>query len=230
MDNRINEYSFKSSVRNIIYHHPQFIDCTAAVNHDDVIAVLWTWMYHCYGNKILTPAADIVSLKELLRQKLSRPSIDELATAEGYHVCRIKLPNTTWYIKDMNHGYTISLRNDANIQTSEFSYKTPEENAEYMLSFDSYIPSVHEWIDNFQEEKAKDHMICQMITVSAKGIIDQVKEEEHLDIPTVTHIHGTLKRKVYVEFEGIDKELSCPLDYLRIRLIRQFKKNSTRKR
>ena len=230
MDNRINEYSLKSSVRNIIYHHHQFIDCTASVNHNDVIAVLWTWMYHCYGKKILTPAADIVSLKELLRQKLSRPSIDELTTAEGYHICRIKLPNTTWYIKDMNHGYTISLRNDANTQTSEFSYRKPEENVEYMLSFDSYIPRVHEWIDSFQEEKAKDHMICQMITVSAKGIIDQVKEEEHLDIPAVTHIHGTLKRKVYVEFEGIDKELSCPLDYLRIRLIRQFGKNITRKR
>ncbi len=96
----------------------------------------------------------------------------------------------------MNHGYTISLRNDANTQTSEFSYRKPEENVEYMLSFDSYIPRVHEWIDSFQEEKAKDHMICQMITVSAKGIIDQAKEEEHLDIPTVTHIHGTLKRKI----------------------------------
>ena len=230
MDNCINEYTLKSSVCNILHHHPEFINCTASVNHDDVIAVLWTWVHHYYGKRILTPAADIVSLKELMRQKLSRPSMNDLVTAEGYHVCRIKLPNTTWYIKDMNHGYTISLRNDANTQTSEFSYRKPEENVEYMLSFDSYIPRVHEWIDSFQEEKAKDHMICQMITVSAKGIIDQVKEEEHLDIPAVTHIHGTLKRKVYVEFEGIDKELSCPLDYLRIRLIRQFGKNITRKR
>ena len=104
MDNCINEYKLKSSVCNILHHHPEFINCTASVNHDDVIAVLWTWVHHYYGKRILTPAADIASLKELMRQKLSRPSMNDLVTAEGYHVCRIKLPNTTWYIKDMNHG------------------------------------------------------------------------------------------------------------------------------
>ena len=77
-------------------------------------------------------------------------------------------------------------------------------------------------IDQVQEEKTKENLIRNMIAASATGIIEQVREEEHLDIPRIVDVKGTLKRKVYVKFEGIDKELSCPLDYLRVRLIRRF--------
>ena len=230
MENIINEYSLKSSVRNILYHHPQFIDCSASVSHEDVIAVLWTWSYHYYRKGTLTPVTDIIRLIERLRQKFPKLCIEDLGNVDGFDVRRIKLPNTTWYLKDMNHGYIISLRSDNKNISSEFSFRTPEENVEYMLTFDSYIPKVHDWIDSFQKEKTKEHMICNMIAVSARGIIEQVKEEESLDIPPVTHVHGTLTRKVYVEFEGMDKDLSCPLDYLRIRLIRRFRKNINRKR
>lgn len=153
-----------------------------------------------------------------MRQKFPKLCIEDLGNVDGFDVRRIKLPNTTWYVKDMK-----------NI-SSEFSFRTPEENVEYMLTFDSYIPKVHDWIDSIQEEKTKEHMICNMIAVSARGIIEQVKEEESLDIPPVTHIHGTLNRMVYIEFEGMDKDLSCPLDYLRIRLIGRFGKNINRKR
>ena len=92
----------------------------------------------------------------------------------------------------------------------------------HILSFDSYIPQIHDLIDQIQEEKTKENLIRNMIAASATGIVEQVREEEHLDIPRIVDVKGTLKRKVYVKFEGIDKELSCPLDYLRVRLIRRF--------
>ena len=53
----------------------------------------------------------------------------------------------------------------------------------------------------------------------SKKLVSRTSGVQRLRLFTII---GTLKRKVYVKFEGIDKELSCPLDYLRVRLIRRF--------
>ena len=222
MENCSNEYLLKSNVRNILYHHPKFMDCDASVNHDDVIAVLWAWSYHCYGHDVSDQANDHARLLELMRLELGDEAVEDIDNGGHSHFYKLRLPNATWYVKVMKSAYAISLLPDGRNLSIEYSFRSPEENMTHILSFDSYIPQIHDLIDQIQEGKTKENLIRNMIAASATGIIEQVREEEHLDIPRIVDVKGTLKRKVYVKFEGIDKELSCPLDYLRVRLIRRF--------
>lgn len=222
MEDCINEYLLKSNVRNILYHHPQFMYCDASINHADVIAVLWAWTYHCYGHQVSEQANDHETLLALIRLELGDGSVEDIGLDEHTHYYRLRLPNATWYIIVTSDAYAISLLHHGRKPSSEYSFRTPEENMAHILSFDTYIPQIHNMIDEVQEEKTKENMIRKMIAASAKGIIEQVKTEEQLDIPRIVSINGTLKQHVFVKFEGIEKELSCPINYLKVRLIRRF--------
>ena len=118
MENCSNEYILKSNVRNILYHHPQFMECDASVNHDDVIAVLWAWSYHCYGHDVSDQANDHARLLELMRLELGDEAVEDIDNCGHSHFYKLRLPNATWYVNPLKLYIHLSLERSFDIYDS----------------------------------------------------------------------------------------------------------------
>ena len=217
MESSINEYTIKSNIRRILYTHPDFKDCDpSSICRDALIELLWVWIYEYDSHK--TKRDDIQAFLDMARKNLGSEAIVELGNSQY----TITLPNTTWFIKTLFTGYTISLDKQSDWKLFEFSYKSPEENILYMTTFDRHIDNIHGWIDEYIAQKVKESMICDLIATSAKGIIAQLTEDANLEIPQIACIRGTPQRRVILYFADMDEKINCPLDYLRVRLLRRF--------
>lgn len=220
MNDYINENSIKSNIRRVLYTHPDFKDSApSTISHDAVIDVVWVWT--CQSNFVSKPRRDeLLEFLDLARKTLGNDAIDDL----GDSLYMIRLPNTTWLVKGVNSGYTISLKKEVNWTTFAITYNLPENNLSYMSIFDRYIEKIHGWIDEVLTQKAKDSMICDMIATSAKGIIEQLRKEHNLDVPRIGCIRGTREKRVILYLADTDEKINCPLDYLRVRLLKRFGK------
>ena len=227
MQFQINEYTIKSAVRNVLYTLPHFKDCDhSTIKHENVIAVVCSWTYQSPTQNISERPVALTELLELIRQELGESAIEDMGLIENYRIYKVRFLNMTWYLRDMKVGYSISFYNGGKFLMNIYSFRSPEEDLSFMIKVDSLVPDIRKRIDDVLEEKAKKNMICKMMATSAKGLIDQIIEEEQMNIPKIVSISGRANKRVVVEF--IDgREIDCPLNYLRSRLIRMFGKRNT---
>jgi hypothetical protein len=77
----------------------------------------------------------------------------------------------------MKSAYAISLLPDGRNLSIEYSFRSPEENMAHILSFDSYIPQIHDLIDQIQEEKTKENLIRNMM-FTIRSILQQIQMQK----------------------------------------------------
>lgn len=134
---------------------------------------------------------------------------------------KVSLPFSSWVVEPVGRGFTITALFAPGNAHSAYSRRGVEETAKFISLFDKNIPLINRYIDECISERLKDAMISDLVASAAKGIISQMKDEG-VDIPQVVSLKGGPDRRVVIGFEGSKREVDCPLDHLRSRLIRRF--------
>jgi hypothetical protein len=207
----ITDYTLKSYIRQIVR------DTT---NRNTVISRLWEWIYHPNIRDPL-PEVDTDSLLELLVTEFGSEAVKDRGTVDDIQRHEIIMQNITFHLVRLPGRYMVSAGMPAK-SVSFSKYRNPEETVEYMRAFNDAMPTIHMYIDENIAAKERAKLLSNITEATGRGMIEQIKEEEGLEIPKISCIRGTDKGRVIIYFDEIDEKINCPIDYLRARLIRRF--------
>lgn len=220
-------YTLKSNIPRIIAARIQYTMCDPmAIDPEEILPTLWLW---CIGYDTKNKSqASCHELLELVRKEYGSDSIKELPTKNEYSSYVITLPNCLWYLNERENNTAYISPSRVVKSDRSLKIKAPESTLAYMIAFDQHIPQIHEWIDETISQKAQEKLLGDVTAATGKGIIDRLITEERLTIPAIIFFRGTHTGRVHIRFTT-GEDLICPLDYLRSRLIRRFKRNSRKK-
>ena len=213
MENIISEEALKSYIKAIVSQN--YSPC-----REDILTRLWEWIlkYCPYIN-----GHELDEMKERLCEHYDKVDIVDIGKVNGIPTRILSLPNSSWYLRQSGPAFYIA---PSKVMLRMYRCREWDANlaAQYISAFDRIRPKVIEQIDVVISETARGRMLCEISAATGLAILEQVKEEECLSIPEVASIRGTEKGRVVIYFASGEK-INCPLDYLRSRLIRRFKKN-----
>ena len=219
MENLITDYTIKSYIHQIISDHYDVNNFDiSAIKREYIIAILWRWISTPrQGNPNVVTKRAI----ELMRQEFGDQSVIDQGVTDGHRKYEIKLSNTSFHFTELPQSYLMGAGRP--IKIIRYSPCLPaEEMIAYMRAFNDKIPTIHNYIDHEFQQIAHKKMLCNLTEATARGMIAQLIEEENLDIPEITKLHGTEKGRVTISFAGIPGKFSMPLDHLRARFLRKF--------
>lgn len=217
MENIISEEALKSYIKAII---SQNYKDSSAPCREDILTRLWEWIlkYCPYINE-----NELEAMKERLREHYDKVDIVDIGKVNGIPTRILSLPNSSWHLRQSGPAFYIA---PSKVMLRMYRCREWDANLaiHYISAFDKIMPQVIEHIDAVISETARGRMLCEISAATGLAILEQVKEEECLSIPEVASIRGTEKGRVAIYFASGEK-INCPLDYLRNRLIRRFKKS-----
>lgn len=217
MDEIFNAYNLKSRVTNLAY---SLKIPDVAVGAPEFRALIldraWNILYNSTLHK--DNGSMLEAFLTLMREKYDA---DVVGVDDFDNKYKVSLPCSSWIVEPASRGFTITaLFTPGNAHTA-YSIRTVEETAQFIYLFDKNIPMINRYIDECISERLKDCMISGLVASTAKGIVAQMRDEG-VDIPQVISLKGRPDRRVVICFEGSKREIDCPLDYLRSRLVRRF--------
>lgn len=212
----ITDHTIKSCISQIIRRGNTGIDITS-INRADVIATLWRWIN--LPDQLHQPA-DTDELIRLLRKKFGEDSVIDTGTVDKHQTYKIHLSNVTFYIMKLEQSYLLSPGLPITKAIRQ-SVRPSKQVVGYMLAFNELMPDIQMYIDKTIAETARDNMLCDVYAATAKGIVEQLREEG-VKIPEISCFRGTANGRVILYISDSDEKINSPMDHLRERLIRRF--------
>lgn len=169
----------------------------------------------------------IENLYEMLKQLTGNDNLEIEQSPRNPSQVSIRLPNAIWYIDGFStYGYHILPSSN---DTHRYSVLPlgPQDAAELMLAFDSFIPLILERAEAVIMKKAEDEIVCNIMRVSAEGIIDRLLMNGEIQIKGKATVTSRPPNKIEV---GIDNTrwIVSSIQELEALLKRRYAKASPR--
>lgn len=199
-----------------------------------------------YGDSIIQMSAMVI-WRSISRRLVSNPTHDKvedlleilktLSSSERMHdeqshedidLIILKLAHIPWYIYRCGGGgyYIQPLWNKSRREV--YVNLDAWETAELMIAFDSFIPQILERAEEAIRKKAEIGKICEILRVSAEGIINRLISDGTIQVEGKTSVTCSTPNKIEVEL-GNSKWLVTSMEELEFLLLRRYaKKNDTR--
>lgn len=178
---------------------------------------------------ISNPTHDKVEdLLEILKTLSSSESLHTEQSHEDIDLIILRLAHIPWYIYRCGGGgyYIQPLWNKSRREV--YVNLGAWETAELMIAFDSFIPQILERAEETIRMKAEMGKICEILRVSAEGIINRLISDGTIQVEGKTSVTCSTPNKIEVEL-GNSKWLVTSLEELEFLLLRRYaKKNDTR--
>ena len=114
----------------------------------------------------------------------------------------LKLPNVIWYIGGSStYGYRIHPFSNDFYKVSVLSL-VAHDAAELMLAFDSFIPQILERAETVIMKKAEKEKICEILKVSAEGMINRLAAEGVIQIKDKAIVTCRQSNKIEVDIDS----------------------------
>ena len=174
------------------------------------------------------PTRDTV--EELLESLKTLTNSESLYTEESHEeidLITLRLTHESWYIYRCEGGgyYIKPLWN--NSRKEVYVNLSAWEAAELMIVFDSFMPQIRECSETLIRKNAEKIKICEILRVSAKGIISRLMSEGTIQVEGKTDVTCSTPNKIEVEL-GNSKWLVTSLEEMEKLLLRRYaqKKNT----
>jgi hypothetical protein len=199
-----------------------------------------------YGDSIIQMSAMVI-WRSISRRLVSNPTHDKvedlleilktLSSSERLHdeqshvdidLIILRLAHIPWYIYRCGGGgyYIQPLWNKSRREV--YVNLGAWETAELMIAFDSFIPQILERAEEAIRKKAEMGKICEILRVSAEGILNRLISDGAIQVEGITSVTCSTPNKIEVEL-GNSKWLVTSLEELEFLLLRRYaKKNDTR--
>lgn len=222
MEKPITDFILKSHIRQLLRNKKNVYGSNiASVDRNDIVSRLWDWIYIPHISDATEAGADTKHLLELLRKGSEICTVEDSGDMYGairYEIC---FPSIKFHLIKLHDRYMVTAAK-APTSVSFSRFRSPEETVAYMNAFNDAMPAIYRYIEEEIAALARNELLASITTSTAKGMIEQIINEEGLDVPKICSIRGTEKGRVILYFEELDEKINCPLDYLRARLIRRF--------
>lgn len=226
MQELITDFTLRSSIRRITHDTQDRYKTEASGFHDHVISDEWDLIN---TPEVLNQTADTEQLLELLRNDEGCGDVEEKGLIDGFRWYEVQFSNISFHILQLPRSYRVSAAQPLK-KARYLSCFGPEETLARMHAFNNVIPELHDSIEKEVAQVARDNMLGEMTAATGKGVIDQLIAEEGLQVPPISCISGTANGRVIIYFADSSEKISCPLNYLRARLLKRFgQKRSVRR-
>jgi hypothetical protein len=109
-----------------------------------------------------------------------------------YGVIRYEIyfPSIKFHLIKLHNRYMVTAAK-APTSVSFSRFRSPEETVAYMNAFNDAMPAIYRYIEEEIAALARNELLASITTSTAKGMIEQIINEEGLDVPKISSIRGT---------------------------------------
>ena len=216
--------------RAIDYYFGTTVHGDITIYGDSIIQMSAMIIWRSISRRLIsTPTYDKVEdLLEMLKTLSNSESLNTDQSCEEIDLITLRLTHEPWYIyRCVGEGYYIQplwnkSRREVYVNLGAW------EAAELMIAFDSFIPQILERAEEAIRKKAEMGKICEILRVSAEGIINRLISDGTIQVEGKTSVTCSTPNKIEVEL-GNSKWLVTSLEELEFLLLRRYaKKNDTR--
>lgn len=211
MESIIGKYAIISYVKQTIRHERLIKE----MDRGRIIASTWRMVYL---NGLRGHVTDIRPEKMLA--ELKRIYSDRMKMQFGTRIS-ISLPNSNWSIIKDEKGYRIGT-GSCNITEFINCHHNASLTAQYIYSFDQMIPVIHEAIDEFIIEEKKNMSIIEIYSATAEAMIKDMIDNGLISMPSNYTVKATRDGRIKICLNHRTSVITCPMDYLKARLVRRF--------
>ena len=216
--------------RAIDYYFETTVHGDITIYGDSIIQMSAMVIWRSISRRLVrNPTHDKVEdLLEILKTLSSSERLHDEQSHEDIDQIILRLAHIPWYIYRCGGGgyYIQPLWNKSRREV--YVNLGAWETAELMIAFDSFIPQILERAEEAIRKKAEMGKICEILRVSAEGIINRLISDGTIQVEGKTSVTCSTPNKIEVEL-GNSKWLVTSLEELEFLLLRRYaKKNDTR--
>ena len=214
----------------INYYFETTIHGDITIYGDSIIQMSAMVIWRSISRRLVSnPTHDKVEdLLEILKTLSSSERLHDEQSHEDIDLIILRLAHIPWYIYRCGGGgyYIQPLWNKSRREV--YVNLGAWETAELMIAFDSFIPQILERAEAAIRKKAEMGKICEILRVSAEGILNRLISDGAIQVEGITSVTCSTPNKIEVEL-GNSKWLVTSLEELEFLLLRRYaKKNDTR--
>ena len=216
--------------RAIDYYFETTVHGDITIYGDSIIQMSAMVIWRSISRRLVSnPTHDKVEdLLEILKTLSSSERLHDEQSHEDIDLIILRLAHIPWYIyRCGGGGYYIQplwnkSRREVNVNLGAW------EAAELMIAFDSFIPQILERAEEAIRKKAEMGKICEILRVSAEGIINRLISDGTIQVEGKTSVTCSTPNKIEVEL-GNSKWLVTSLEEMEKLLLRRYaQKKDTR--
>ena len=216
--------------RAIDYYFETTVHGDITIYGDSIIQMSAVVIWRSISRRLVRdPTHDKVEdLLEILKTLSSSERLHDEQSHEDIDQIILRLTHVPWYIYRCGGGgyYIQPLWNKSRREV--YVNLGAWETAELMIAFDSFIPQILERAEEAIRKKAEMGKICEILRVSAEGIINRLISDGTIQVEGKPSVTCSTPNKIEVEL-GNSKWLVTSLEELEFLLLRRYaKKNDTR--
>lgn len=214
----------------IDYYFETTVHGDITIYGDSIIQMSAMVIWRSISRRLVSnPTHDKVEdLLEILKALSSSERLHDEQSHEDIDLIILRLAHIPWYIYRCGGGgyYIQPLWNKSRREV--YVNLGAWETAELMIAFDSFIPQILERAEEAIRKKAEMGKICEILRVSAEGIINRLISDGTIQVEGKTSVTCSTPNKIEVEL-GNSKWLVTSMEELEFLLLRRYaKKNDTR--
>lgn len=209
----------------IDYYFETTIHGDITIYGDSIITMSAMFIWRSISRRLISnPTYDKVEdLLEMLKTLSNSECLNTEQSREEIDLITLRLTHGPWYIyRCVGGGYYIQplwnkSRREVYVNLGAW------ETAELMIAFDSFIPQILERAETMIRKKAEKDQICEILRVSAEGILRRLISDGNIQVEGKTDVTCSTPNKIEVKL-GNSKWLVTSLEELEFLLLRRYAK------